>query len=545
MKSNNVMAGILICGSIFFLDAKDIKKNMPKSTNAPADIELIAETPDTTDHYYQYLKATYQHAGGKGMQSLETYQRLLKYQPSPQAYNGFVQLLFDAGQFKTIIKLYESREKVFNEAFKDNVLIKLIVAQSYLNTDMDTQAEKIFSELAQAHPDNEQVAYFATIAFLKNNQLDKANDFVDKCLQNQALRARHFLFHFLKSKILIQQNKNQEALVQIEKSLELYPRFDRGLLFKAILLEQMGKVNDAISGYKKFLDMVGRDAVVEKQLVQLLFSQQRFAEAKNYLKKLKVASPEYFFDLALMEYRSGNEKAALGHLDKAIKMSSKFHKARLLKIEILLQSKKFNQILTVMRDWIIDQGEDTAVLHTLLLLRKTPIPAQSIIKMLQGVEKKKPHVNMYAALADLFLEAKNYKQALAYYQKILNQTKHDELKSTVLFHMGYIYHITNQPQKLEHVLNEAIHHEPVYPSAYNLLAYHYAKMNKNLQQALDLSDKALAAAPQCYYYLDTKGYILLKLGKREAAQEVLTQAFNLAPDDMIIKNHLAQAQKGN
>jgi len=508
------------------------------------EIQVIEEqASERKDQYFLYLIATYQFSSGKAQESFKTYQSLFKYRPSPHAYSGFLNLLSTLGQFKSITSLYEQNEAQFEKAFGQDIAMQLIRAQAYLGINQDAKAEKIFTALSSKHPDSDQVAYFTTIAYIKNNQLDKAMDFIDKCLKKSSLRSKHFLFHFLKSKIYIQQKKLTLALKEIEKSLQFFPRFDRGWLFKAMLLEQMGNINDAINGYKKFLDLTGRDMLIEKQLVQLLFAEQRFSEALKYMKRMKTNSPDYYFDLAVLELKSGNQKHATVYIDKAIKLSPTFNKARLLKAELLLRNQKTEELLAFMHDWITCAPEDLATIQTMVLLRKTGVASGDIIEALKAAEKIKPHINIVAAIADLSLEANNYDQAIAYYRKIADETHDQELKSKTLFHIGYIYFVQKKPALMESMLEQAIKCSQVYPSAYNLLAYHYAESNKNLEEALSLANKAIASSPQCYYYLDTKGYVLHRLGKDSIALKIFDHALTLAPHDSVIQQHRALAQE--
>lgn len=505
-------------------------------------VEIVDNNDGSSKQYHQYLVATYEQSTGDVKNALKSYKQILKSKPSPHAYNGFLTLLFDVGQAKMIIETYEAHEQQLRKTFADNVDIQLILAQSYLAIKQDGKAEKIFMHLATNYPDNEQVAYFTVTSYIKNRQLDRADNFIKKCLKNPALKQKHFLFYFLQSKILVEQNNFAGALKVIEKSLELFPKFDRAWLFKAVLLEQMGKINDAISGYKHFLNLVGSDINVEKQLVQLLFAQQRFSEASEYLKKAHANSPDYYFDLALIEFKAHKLKSALELTEKALKLAPTFSKARLLKVEILLETKQITTLLAYMQNWVSSTLDDPSVLHTLLLLRKAHVPTATILKTLHQIEKQQPHVNILSAIADLYVETNNNKQALAYYEKIAAAAKDPELKSKALFQIGYIHFVTNQPDKLEKALKQATETSKAYPSACNLLAYHYARSNKNLPQALALVERALQSAPECYYFLDTKAVILLKQGRRNDAIALFKQALELSPGDMVIKNHLRAAQ---
>ena len=127
---------------------------------------------------------------------------------------------------------------------------------------------------------------------------------------------------------------------------------------------------------------------------------------------------------------------------------------------------------------------------------------------------------------------------------MLNATKEDGVKSKVLFHLGYLYFVTQQHSKLEQTLKKALTFKPTHPSAYNLLAYHYAQQNKHLPEALVMIEHALATMPLCYYYLDTKGYILLKQGHKEQALDLFKQAASIDPMDPVVKNHIKLTQEG-
>ncbi len=554
MNSTYLKKGLLeacFCASIctLFLGASPQEADPTVAPITPAkdqvgDIDVIGDNAAEHDNYNAYLCASYQHCTGRVHMAYETYKKLLKQHPSPHAYNGFFNFLFDTEQFSALVKIYEAKAEAFDKVFGDNIDIQLMLAQSFLSLNQEAKAEKIFTKLGQQNPENEQVAYFSTVALMKNNQVDKALEIIEAALKKPSLKQKHFLFHFLKSKVLVQQGKYPQALASIEKSLEMFPRFNQGILLKAVLLEQLGRVNDAIAGYKNFLDLVGRDLGVEKQLVHLL-SQKRDPEAQKYIKQLQANSPEYHYEQAMEAFEAKDFKKALTLFDKALKIAPLFAPARFGKIETLLQMKMVPELLTFMQALIERNVDDVEMLHTLLVLRKTIVPTDKIIQTLQAIERIKPVVTVLASIADLSVELNNFTQALMYYDRIATRTNDEGLKSKTFFQMGYIYFVTNQPTKLEGVLQKALQYKPVYPSAYNLLAYHYAQTNNKLPAALDLVEKALAQAPDCHYYRDTQGCILYKLGKKELALSAFKKALEVAPDDTVIKQHLKAAQENN
>jgi tetratricopeptide (TPR) repeat protein len=475
--------------------------------------------------------------------ALETYANLFSLSPALEAYSDYFKLLYVIGKSDILLKIYLKQKTDFDKAFKNNVDVRLTIAQSYLDKGMVADAEKLYLEMSEHSTDNEPVAYFAATALARQGDKKRAKEWLDRGIKNPSLKRIHHLFYFLKSKILIDENKPQDALATIEKSLELAQNFDQALLVKALLLEQLGKINDAIKGYQHFLDAVGHDEMIEKQLVQLLFSQQRYSEALLYLKKIKTNSPDYYYNVAVIEFKANNMKKALANIEAALVIDKGFDKACLLKSEILLKLNQPQKLLDFLESWTNQNPDNVEAIHAFLLLRKTTLDPHLILLKLQDLEQKHPtSVPLLAALADLYLEQDLLERAVQYYEKIVSIAADPLVKAKAYFQVGYVYFMLNQPEKLLKTLEAALLHNPVYPSTYNLLAYHFAQTNQQLSRALTLIEKALAFAPECFYYLDTKGCILLRMGNVDAAVTTFKEALSYAPEDKTIVFHLQEAQ---
>lgn len=520
------------------------QQDTPPQISRISDEKVDAEMKNQQEMYYLYLKAEYQHNQAQVEGALSSYHMLFDQKPKIYAYDGYIGLLFNIGNFAKIVEVVEKNQSEFDTLLKNHTELQMTIGQAYLHINQDDKAAKIFLDLAQHNPDNDQIAYYTAIAQIKGNKLNDALKFLNTCLERPGLRSRHFLFQFLKSKIFLQQHDFVQAGQCIEKSLELFPKFDRGWLLKAMLLEQQGKINEAIGGYKQFLDIVGRDVNVEKQLIQLLFAQKKFQEAAVFLKKIKNNSAEYYFDLAVLEQRAGNFDAALTHIDESLTRDPNFKTGILLKLELLINQKKVDQAIEFMQSLLEKNSNDDFSLHTLLLLRKAKVPTEKIIALLENlIHQKKHSFKTIAMLADLYIETNKFHRGLLCYNKLLSAASQNELKSKILYQIGYIYFCTGKTDNVEKALNAAIRINPMYPPVYNLLAYHYAKTNQKISTALNLIDKAIEITPDCPYSLDTKGFILLKQGNAGDALSLFKKALALAPHDKVIKQHVSMAQK--
>jgi tetratricopeptide (TPR) repeat protein len=506
--------------------------------------QIKVPTENQAYKYFLYSKACYEHFSKKPEDSLKSFQQLFSSKVENEANEGLIRLLFNINQFQQIV----DKENIIQTTFQDNLDIQLILAQSYFALNMDEKAENLFEEITKKYPSSEIAAYYTAVSYIKRNKTDIALKFIDTCIKNPSLKARHFIFYFLASRIHLKQGNSKKALDLITQCLNLYPRFEKGWLLKSLLEEQLGKVKDAISGYQRFLDLVERDVVVEKQLINLLFTAQRFDEAATVLQKIKADTDEHYADLALLKWKSGDYEVALKNANLSLKKNPNYTKAKIIKIEILLAQNKTSQVLTFMQHWLMQNPSDSTAIQTLLLLKNNQnISVNEIIKILHNTYKKikNPPFDMLAALIEMYIETGNHQQVLAHCKTLLSITKSSSSQSKILFQIGYAHFKQNEFKKAKIALQKSVNIKNPYSSSFNLLAYIYAIEQKNLVEAEKLARIALNSNPDCYYYWDTLGYVLLKLNKISESIKYFEKALrmcNKTTMDTEIMEHLKEAK---
>ncbi|NJL23824.1 MAG: tetratricopeptide repeat protein [Calothrix sp. SM1_5_4] len=90
-------------------------------------------------------------------------------------------------------------------------------------------------------------------------------------------------------------------------------------------------------------------------------------------------------------------------------------------------------------------------------------------------------------------------------------------------------------------MNKVLELDKDHVQALNYLAYTYAEMGSNLEEAFEFANRALKLQPQDGYILDTLGWIHFKRGEIESAIKYLEAAFKIRPDEAIIAEHLGDA----
>lgn len=523
---------------IFFVFFTGICRGDEEKTVTPAP--LMAEETRATEQksalYGTYFKACLHQAKGQFGPARQLYQELMTRGASPSATKNYLQLLFDTQDFTKLIELSAKQ-------FTDDLDIQLLRAQAFLHTGNNAAAEELFTKLHQKNPQNDQVVYQTIVCYLRSNKIDSALKALESYLKSAPASPRLALFYFLQSKIFLARGEPDKSLGAINKSLEFYPQFDQGLLFKSMLLEQMGRINEAIKGYTDFLDVVGNDAAIEKQLINMLFRQKRYADVAQRLETTAHAEPEHYFDLGLAYWQEKKKDPALSAVSRALELKPTFKKAWLLKIEICLGDKNKTAVLDCFGDWLKLYPAETEALEALMLLHQQHLTSADIISCLEAVTKNtRSSSQILGVLSDMYIETKQFPKALTALGQMQKLTLNSKIHSQLFFQQGYVYCMMNKPKEAERMLHKALATEPVFTSAYNLLAYNYAQAGTQLDKALGYINQALKVAPHNPTFLDTKACILMKMNKKEDAQILLRQALARAPEDSIITKRINQQQ---
>ena len=103
----------------------------------------------------------------------------------------------------------------------------------------------------------------------------------------------------------------------------------------------------------------------------------------------------------------------------------------------------------------------------------------------------------------------------------------------ILRNLGQIYSEANMFDMAEKCYRQALKIDPYNPGGMNSLAYFLINHDINVNEGIELINRALEIRPENYYYLGTKGWGYYKQGHFEEALDILKKAWALRP----IYNH--------
>ena len=242
----------------------------------------------------------------------------------------------------------------------------------------------------------------------------------------------------------------------------------------------------------------------------------------DQLKEIDDQSPNTYYSL-------GVENALVNQFDKAI---PEFKKA--LKIY-----KKWG----VKPAWIKNYTNIGFVLHETGQYKEEK-------KLYKQAEQDFPDdFDLIYRQAVLSLAEGNTNSANRYTEKLktIFKSNYSTNEAAILWILANVYSEAGLIDQAEINLRRAFVSEPEDPAIMNFLAYILIDKDRNINEGLELADKALELSPENYDCLHTKGWGLYKQGRYQEAMEILQKSWDLRMKNAIYDHeaflHLEVAKK--
>ncbi|MGH1369685.1 MAG: tetratricopeptide repeat protein [Maritimibacter sp.] len=146
---------------------------------------------------------------------------------------------------------------------------------------------------------------------------------------------------------------------------------------------------------------------------------------------------------------------------------------------------------------------------------------------------------VHVALGDAMRFDEKYEEAVAAYDAALALFEEPSAPQWVIYFARAIsLERLGQWPKAEADFRMALELEPDQPAVLNYLGYSYVEKRENLDEALEMIEKAVVARPGDAYITDSLGWVLYRLGRYEEAVVHMERAASLMPVDPVVNDHL-------
>lgn len=166
-----------------------------------------------------------------------------------------------------------------------------------------------------------------------------------------------------------------------------------------------------------------------------------------------------------------------------------------------------------------------------------PDAAAEVLNQLSDHYPDLPQVQI--SLGDLMRQQEDYKGAVAAYDRALELTsQRSSSRWFLLYARGISHERLDQWEQAEADFRGSLALEPDRPQVLNYLGYSMVEKQVNLDEALDMIERAVAARPDSGYIVDSLGWVLYRLGRYEEAVGHMERAVELMPIDPVVNDHL-------
>ncbi|MDR5653389.1 tetratricopeptide repeat protein [Ruixingdingia sedimenti] len=148
-------------------------------------------------------------------------------------------------------------------------------------------------------------------------------------------------------------------------------------------------------------------------------------------------------------------------------------------------------------------------------------------------------MTVHIGLGDMLQAQERWLDAAAAYGRAIDLIPEtNEGLWLIHFNRAICYERAKQWDKAEPDFRKALELRPDQPSVLNYLGYSYLEMNRNLDEALGMIQRAVAAEPEAGHIVDSLAWGYYLIGRYDEALEPMERASQMMPVDPVVTDHM-------
>ncbi len=336
----------------------------------------------------------------------------------------------------------------------------------------------------------------------------------------------------------------ERALAVVEQVLALDPAEIQVRYLKAMILMDLRRLGEAEAMVAELAGEQPENLQFQLALAQLRERQGRSKEAAAGLAQAATLLDERGrarqaesarLELAGIGLRAGDWQTVVVATRHLLDADSELGaEARLLRGEALHRLSRSDEALAVLAE--IDAASplgDRAAAKQAEILFSAGRDAEAEVNIARLTEGDDQESLLLAA--EVYQRAERHRDAIPV---LLRAREGGPDSLQVLFWLGAAYERTGQLPEAEGEFRRLLSLDPEFAPALNYLGYMWTENGQNLQEALELVNRAVELDPDNGAYIDSLGWAYFQLGRYREAQDHLERAAELIPDDAVIVEHL-------
>lgn len=345
--------------------------------------------------------------------------------------------------------------------------------------------------------------------------------------------------HYVNASLSLSANKPAQALTSIDKTLKINSTWLEAVTLRARVLIELERNEEALTYLKGYLDKHPESDAVRLAYARSLVDARKLQEARSQFELLAVKMPDnedVLFTLAMLSMQFKEYKEAQGYLLQLDKMGKSSPQINYYMGQVAEQQEEDEVAL----EWYSKVDRSDYYLDSQLRIAAVLARAKSLddaLEHLHSIEfadnAEKREIVLFEG--SLLRQEKQYEAAFKLYSKAL---KKDFPKDTdILYARALVAERLNMVDLAEKDLKFILDQEPDNAAAYNALGYTLGDRTNRLEEALKYVSKALELEPEDPAILDSLGWIYYRMGELKKALEYLSKAHKMIRDGEVAAHY--------
>lgn len=475
--------------------------------NAVALLDRSIALNKENDAAYYLLSQIYG-AANKSNLALKNAELAFKYDSTNKDYGlNYAQILQRLNRLDSALTVYN---RVLGlDSTDSDVLLNMSLIYGYKG-DINTSV-KLFDDFSSKIGNKEVVLSSKQKLFLQLNQVDSAIVVGNKLVELFPDEPRYFA---LMGELYGSKGNDSLAIYYNKKALELVPNYPLAQIGLSDAYRREAKYDD----YFRVLNDIFKNDDIQNRDKVSYFNQ--FLENKQFY---QVFYPN--IDTLINNFISTYPK------DTSLYPIYTEHLTRLGKL------KELNEFL---REKIDVGSKDTSLLYKFIELNFYLKNYDTTVAYAHKAISFYPQqVKFYLYEAYSHFQLKQYDSTIIVLKKALPLAAKDSMKVDILSMIGDSYHSLGNTEHAFSYYDAALKINPSNIQVLNNYSYYLSLLDKNLSKALKMINVVIDKEPNNGTYLDTKAWILYKLGRYSEAKDVMRKAliFGGNESDTILEHY--------
>lgn len=482
----------------------------------------------TGDMLYKFLLADVASQRGMTGMAAQIYMNLAIFTRDPRVASYAAHLAYQARDLDKAVEIY----KLWLELEPDSFPARQMLTMTLISGGRLSEARPYLVDMLAAYPDRAGHAFMKIYPFLAPHP-DKVAVFdlvSDLALPYPGVAEAHWVL----AQAAEAAGKREAALGEVRKARVLRPEMEQAVLVEAQLLKRESP-QQALELLKNYLVDYPDAGETSLLYARTLLELKQFVEARTEFQRLLKAHPEnadLAFTVAMLSMETGDLEQAEAGLKQALAKGKKDDNTVYYYLGQLYELKKNdNEALQSYRK--VQEGgyAYTSRLRVAYLTSKAGNIEEAREYLRQTVvQNNQQRVQLILVEAQLLRDAK---QLDAAYQVLTQGMEKLPNHPDLLYWGAMLAEQLGKHDVFEQLMRKAIQANPEHAQAYNALGYSLLERNENVEEGMQLVEKASQLAPNDVAIIDSVGWGHYRMGNILKSLEFLRRAYDADPDPEI------------